>query len=67
MLCAQKIAARFPLATSIIINMLLNISLYFVYLNIFMIASLFFLFFLKNSLFIYLFFYVSNTSGGPGG
>lgn len=66
MLCAQKIAARFPLATSIIINMLLNISLYFVYLNIFMIASLFFNFFKK--FFIYLFiFYVSNTSGGPGG
>lgn len=63
MLCAQKIAARFPLATSIIINMLLNISLYFVYLNIFMIASLFFNFFKK--FFIYLFiFYVSNTSGG---
>lgn len=56
MLCAQKIAARFPLATSIITNMLLNISLYFVYLNIFMIASLFFLIFLKIlSLFIYFF------------
>lgn len=53
MLCAQKIAARFPLATSIIINMLLNISLYFVYLNIFMIAILFFNFFKK--FFIYLF------------
>lgn len=51
MLCAQKIAARFPLATSIIINMLLNISLYFVYLNIFMIARLFFNFFKKFFIF----------------